>query len=273
MAEQYYIYAITAPDIRLAESISGFGGPLHIVPHGELGAVVSRVRASDAGGFIPASTAENLMRHETVVEAVWAVGPALPVRFGTVLPDSEAVTRILAAQYETLRNDLRRIGDKIELGVTVLWRPAADIQSGEPTLRPDAERRSGTDTAAAGDRPGLAYLRTRQTEYRQAESVRKRAQTLARELDDVLRPHALECHRSLCPSERLALRDLYLMERGQIGEFERAFDEVRQRHQEVRFLLSGPWPPYSFVTPPARRDTEIQGRERADGSEWIGSNG
>src|SRR5690348_14130162 len=99
MVEHYYIYAISAPDIRLPESVSGFGGPLHILPCGELGAVVSRVHASDADGVTPASTAENLMRHEAVVEAVWAGGPALPVRFGTVLPNSDAVTHALAAQY------------------------------------------------------------------------------------------------------------------------------------------------------------------------------
>ena len=256
MVERYYTYAITEPDIHLPEGVSGFGGPLHILRCGELGAVVSRVDASGADGITPASTAENLMRHETVVEAVSAAGPALPVRFGTVLPNSEAVMNVLAAQYETLRNDLRRLGDKIELGVTVLWHPAAEIHSGEPALSSDEGRRHDTDTAAVDDRPGLAYLRTRQTEYRQAESVQKRAQTLACELDAVLRPHALECHRSLCPSEHLALRDLYLIERERIGAFEGAFDEVRQRHQEVRFLLSGPWPPYSFVTPPARRDRE-----------------
>lgn len=257
MVEHYYTYAITDPDIRLPVSVSGFGGPLHIVQCGELGAVVSCVHLTGADGAAPVATAENLMRHEAVVEAVCAVGPALPVRFGTVLPNSEAVMNVLAAQYEMLRNDLRRIGNKIELGVTVLWHPVAGIHSGKPARSSDASRRHDTDTAAVGDRPGLSYLRARQTEYRQAESVQRRAQTLARELDAALRPHTLECHRSLCPSEGLALRDLYLMERERIGAFEGAFDEVRQRHQEVRFLLSGPWPPYSFVTPPARRDREV----------------
>lgn len=268
MGERYYIYAIAASDSRLPENVSGFGDRPRILPYGELGAVVSRIGTAVAGGTMPPATAENLLRHEAVVEAVCAGGEALPVRFGTELADEEAVMGALATQYATLQNDLRRIGGKLELGVTALWRPAT-VHSDAPTPSPDVGERSGPDTAPADGRPGLAYLRARQAEHRRAESLRERAHILARELDVALRPLALECHRSLCPSEHLALRDVYLIERERIGAFEGAFDEVRKQQQEVRLLLSGPWPPYSFVTPPARHDTDVQGRQRADRSEQV----
>ncbi len=260
MGERYYIYAIAASDSRLPENVSGFGDQPRILPYGELCAVVSRLRTADADGIVPAATAENLLRHETAVEAVCASGEALPVRFGTVLADEEAVTGALATQYATLRNDLRRVGGKFEMGVTALWRPAT-AHSDAPALGPDA--------APADGRPGLAYLRARQAEHRRTESLREQARILARAVDAALRPLALECHRGLCPSERLALRDVYLLERERIGAFEGAFDEVRKQHQEVRLLLSGPWPPYSFVTPPARDDSDVQGRQQADRSEPV----
>ena len=257
MGERYYVYAIAAPDIRLPETVSGFGGPLHVIRYGELGAVASCVHATAVGDITRAASADDLLRHEAVVEAVRACGPALPVRFGAVLPGADDVSRALAAQHDTLVEDLRRIGDKIELGVTALWYPSGG-HDGAPSPGPDAGRRGDADMADSADRPGLTYLRTRQTEYRQAESARERARALARELDAVLRPHALACHRSVCPSARLALRDVYLLEREQVDAFERAFAEVRQRHHhEVRCMLSGPWPPYSFVTPPARAGTEV----------------
>lgn len=258
MGKRYYVYAITASEMRLPEGVSGFGGPLHILPCGELGAVVSHIQAAAADGSAVDASAENLLRHEAVVEAVRDGGPALPVRFGTVLPDGGAVTQALATHYDTLRDDLRRIGDKIELGVTVLWHPAGGYAA-VPTPEPDTDTRSGADAVVAEEarRPGLAYLRSRQIEFRQMESARGRAQTLARELDAALRPYALTCHQSVCPSERLALRNLYLLERERMDAFERALAEVRQRHQAVRFLLSGPWPPYSFVTPSAPDKTDV----------------
>ena len=38
--------------------------------------------------------------------------------------------------------------------------------------------------------------------------------------------------------------------------------EIRRAHPDLRFLLSGPWPPYSFVTPP-------EGGERSDISRGL----
>lgn len=266
---QYYVYAIAAPDMRLPESVSGFGAPLHLLRHGELGAVVSRIDAAEVNSITSAANAENLVRHETVVEAVHRQSPALPVRFGTVLPDGEAVARALAAHHEALREDLRQIGDKIELGVTVLWRLTAE-RSSAPSSALHAGGRRSQDEAAAPARPGLEYLRARQSEYRQVESARERAQALARELDTAVHPYVLAGHRSASPSERLALRAVYLLERERAGAVESACAAVRQRHQEVQVLVSGPWPPYSFVTPVAREDIrDPHGRTQPEQTERI----
>lgn len=263
---RYYVYAIAAPDMRLPESVSGFGTSLHLLRYGELAAVVSRIAAAEVDSITSAANAENLVCHETVVEAVRRQGPALPVRFGTVLPHGEAVSRALAAHYVALRDDLLRVGDKIELGVSVLWQQADELSR---AARSDVgvARQSNADTGGGAGHPGLAYLRARQTEYRRAESLRERAQVIARDLDVAIRPHALGCHRSICSSERLAVRDVYLLERGHVEAFENAVAEVRQRHQEVRFLVSGPWSPYNFVTPPARQNmVALQGGEQAAGT-------
>jgi len=51
------------------------------------------------------------------------------------------------------------------------------------------------------------------------------------------------------PTSHLALRAAYLLEPSRVGAFRGAFEEVRQARPYLRLLLSGPWPPYSFVTP------------------------
>jgi hypothetical protein len=255
MSERCYVYAITASDAHLPEGVSSFGGPLCILPYGELGAVVSCIGTADVDGIEPAPTAENLLRHERVVEAVCA-GRALPVRFGTILPTPEAVAQAVAAQYHTLLADLDRIGDKIEMGIAALWQEKVPFPLGEHN--PETSGRSSPDMASADRHRGLAYLHSRQAEYRQTEAAREKAHTLARDLDAELRPFVLDCRRSLCPSARLALRDRYLVEHKRASAFQKAFDEVRQRHSEVQLLLSGPWPPYSFVAPPARHNPERQ---------------
>lgn len=250
MAERCYVYAIVPGTARLPGGLVGFGGPLLAVTCHHLAAVVSKMGAAagtEDGVTLPPSR-ENLLRHEAVVEAVCAGSAALPVRFGTVLADSDAVLRALSKHYDVLQADLARLGDKIEFGVTALWREARQSELAPPS-EGERRRRAVLKAAGSGAR-GTAYLTARLAEHHQAEALRKRAQALAEELDAGLRPHVIECRRSLCPSERLALRDVYLVEREQRGAFVEAFDELRGRHPEQHLLMSGPWPPYSFVTPP-----------------------
>jgi len=274
-AQRLYVYAIGAADIAAPAQVVGFGGPLFVVRRHGLGAVVSRVRPSARpdqrrasgisettdealDGAAPTASGENLLRHEAIVEAICAGAAALPVRFGVILPDGAAVERALERQRDTLRADLLRIGDKVEMGVIALWNPVA-TQEAEVS----AEETSAADQRAE-PRPGLAYLRARQAQYQRSATMRARAERLGDALDAELRPRPLQTQRALCPSPRLALRAVHLLERAQVDAFGEAFDAARRRHAaEARLLLSGPWPPYSFVTAqrsitPAHASAHIQ---------------
>jgi len=275
-AQRLYVYAIGAADIAAPAQVVGFGGPLFVVRRHGLGAVVSRVRPSARpdqrrasgisettdealDGAAPTASGENLLRHEAIVEAICAGAAALPVRFGVILPDGAAVERALERQRDTLRADLLRIGDKVEMGVIALWNPAATQEEAAVS----AEETSAADQRAE-PRPGLAYLRARQAQYQRSATMRARAERLGDALDAELRPRPLQTQRALCPSPRLALRAVHLLERAQVGAFGEAFDAARRRHAaEARLLLSGPWPPYSFVTAqrsitPAHASAHIQ---------------
>ena len=258
MTERYYVYAITGAPFQLPEGLSGFGGGrLFVLPYADLGAVVSLTR--DAGGeeVAPTPSSENLLLHERVVEAIHAAGNALPVRFGATLPDADAVKSALAQRYAVLQADVDQIGDKVEVGISALWRTLnrdADA-SGDSQAAEDHRLDSDGDDSTER-RPGLAYLRARQREYRQAESARRRALALAQQLDAELGPHAIQRVRSICPTARLALRESYLLRRDQVSAFKAAFEVAQHDHKEVWFLLSGPWPPYSFVTPPTQPNSD-----------------
>ncbi|HEX8997122.1 MAG TPA: GvpL/GvpF family gas vesicle protein [Ktedonobacterales bacterium] len=249
MAERYYVYAITGSDIRLPEHISGFGGELFVLTDGDLGAVVSRVSAADTPREGASPTMEDLVLHERLVEAIHGAGRALPVRFGAVLADAGAVTSALRRHATALRNDLERIGARIEVGLNVLWGPTGGAASAAERSAPADDDPASAEAEGAALRPGVAFMRARQREHQRVDSARARAQALADELDAALGPCAVARTRGVCPSEGLAIRDQYLLERDQANAFRAAFDEVRRRHGELRFLMSGPWPPYSFVTP------------------------
>lgn len=257
MTDRCYVYAIVPQGAPIPPRLGGFGGPLTTVPCRALAAAISVVGAAEVR---PAP--ENLLRHEAIVEALRRHGPALPVRFGTVLPSLDAVVRALAERYALLVADMDRLTDKIEFDVAVLWDPTHAVAA----QRLDAE---APDLAAVALGPGTRYLRARLAAQRREDVLRSRAVALARALDAELLGAALESRHHVLPTPRLALTAAYLLPRARAGAFREAFASARRAHAGEHLLLSGPWPPYSFVTaateacPPPPR-TGANGGQAAD---------
>ena len=176
------------------------------------------------------------------MEALCLASPALPVRFGTILADAGAVERAMAERYDVLTADLSRLGDKVELGLTVLW-DTAGMASGE---RPTPNEDPLELVTSVG--PGARYLMARLAEHRREESLRSRARALSRDLDRTLLCHAIESRAAVAPTSGIALRATYLLESSKVVVFREALDGCRGGCPTLRFLLNGPWPPYSFVS-------------------------
>ena len=245
MPSACYVYAILAREPPLSSGLRGFGGAaVSTVPWRALAAATSPLQ-SDA----PRPTPENVWRHEAIVESLRQQGPALPVRFGTVLADAAAVADALAARYDVLAADLARLGDKVEFSLSVLWDPPRTLEE-DQALRREAQG------------PGARYLQARLAAHRREAAGREKARALARALDRELSVHALERRCTLLPTPRMAVRAAYLLEPGRVPAFQDAFAQLRRAHPDLRLLVSGPWPPYSFVTPPEGDERPALGRRR-----------
>ena len=251
MASACYVYAILARETPLPAGLRGFNGAaVSTVPYRALAAAISPLQ-----GEALRPTEENLWLHETIVEALRQQGPALPVRFGTVLADASAVADALAERYDVLAADLARLGDKVEFGLNVLWDPP--ITSGE-------EQALGSGAAVEAQGRGARYLRARLAAHRREAAMRERAGALARELDRELSVHARERRCTLLPTPRLLVRTAYLLEPERVPAFQDAFAQLRRAHPALRLLLTGPWPPYSFVTPPEGGERSASSRQRRE---------
>jgi hypothetical protein len=248
MASACYVYAILARETPLPAGLRGIAGaPVALVPYRALAAATSPLEHGS-----PHPTPQNVWRHEAVVEVLRSQGPALPVRFGTVLADAAAVAHALAARYDVLAADLARLGDKVEFSLSVLWDPPSTPREDQaPSMKAQS--------------PGSRYLHARLAAYRREAAVRERARALARELDRELSVHALESRCTVLPTPRLVVRAAYLLEPGRVPAFQDTFAQLRQAHPDLRLLLSGPWPPYRFVTPPEGGERSALSRRQHEG--------
>ena len=235
MSSGCYVYAIVRRSTPLpsAETRPG-AAELSMVPWRGLAAVTGWKEGDSAP-----LTWEAMLRHEAVVEWVRQQGPALPVRFGTVFRDATSLASALAEQYETLATDLDRLGDKVELSLTALWAAPPSGSGSAPSPRDDAAR--------AGRTAGARYLLARAAKLRRDETLTERARVVAERVDHVLGGRALERRVSLVPTPRVAVRTAYLLDPAGVGAFREAFDTMCRDRRDVHLLLTGPWPPYSFV--------------------------
>lgn len=103
-----YVYGIVPSATPLAAGTFGVRGsrgrePVYLVPYGDVAALVS--------GTGPALTQpENLVAHKRLLDELAATVPILPLRFGTVLADRDAVTDLLLVPgHDTFRAALARL--------------------------------------------------------------------------------------------------------------------------------------------------------------------
>ncbi len=240
MVNGYYIYAIVPRTNPVLDDGRGIGGAALIgIRGGELMAVCSKI---DLPELQP--TPQNLSCHEQVVERQCQAGSALPVRFGTVLTNAAKVEQALLSGAKKLEGDLHHLGGKIEMGITALWPAIGQNDDGPPSDASDPE---------AGQGPGARYFQRKRHLYQNQEVLRQRAATLLQQFDQIVQDCALEKRSWLLPVPGIALRAAYLLAPSQNTLFHELVNSVHAINPDIRWLLSGPWPPYSFVSHEQRK--------------------
>src|SRR5262245_7991989 len=107
-----YVYAITEAEASPAPLEGLRGHATHGIDDLPLRAIVSELGEANAE-----FTEDDMWGHEAVVEAVMEMGPVLPMRFGTALPDERSVRSLLAERRDDLIAGLERVRGAVELGV------------------------------------------------------------------------------------------------------------------------------------------------------------
>jgi hypothetical protein len=226
---KYYIYGVTAANVPLPKATGLNGLLLNSIRYKNLQAAVSDL------DFELKAAEQHVLQHEAAIEALMLQSTVLPFRFGTVFSSEQTVQEMLS-HYETdFHDNLNRLHGKAEFGVKVI-RPA-DAAAKKDTPQLDAD--SGTS--------GKAYLMKKFEAYQAQKTLEASAADVIAAIDAAFSPIAAEKQLEQLKTETLILNAAYLIEQGQRSEFAKACEVVRTAHPELKYLFSGPWPPYSFI--------------------------
>src|SRR5712691_828021 len=160
--EGIYVYCIIeSPEPRTFGKIGigGRGDDVYTVHFKELAAVVSRTPL-----MVYDPTRENALTHEHVNEVVMIDNgfTPVPMSFGTLFKTEDDIVEFLKDTYEALRDVLRKMKDKLELGLKVNWDRESVLgeieQENEELRRLKAEIESNQQTSTYFARMQLGRL-------------------------------------------------------------------------------------------------------------------
>jgi hypothetical protein len=206
--------------------------------------VVSRIAPTDLAPDLP-----RVQAYERVISSYHRQGTVVPIRYGCVVEQESQVIKLLdehGSHYEVLLQELEGC---VEMGLRVLLPsgPWAAVTPGGPEGSKEVVGPHPPDPALRPERLGLAYLTARKAHYthqdRWTGEYRQVADRCLAHFAGLFIKSKLEG-----PSARLPLLSLFfLVPRPTVKSFRQAFRHLTAI-EPARLLLSGPWPPYNFVT-------------------------
>jgi|GEM_PF-326586 len=206
--EGKYVYGIV-PFVDGGISFGNVGiennGNVYAINYKDVAAVVSDASVKD---YI---LAEDYIRtHEDVVRTVLKDYSVVPAAFGQVFKNQKILRAVMRNAYKKLRECLKLVDDRVELGVKVIL-PKRVVESLDEQKK-EGFRKNGEEIFALLNR-------------RAENSVKGRLF-----------------------SDRLALNASFLVDKENIEEFSEEVGRLSEEYGDLKIKYSGPWPPYSFVT-------------------------
>jgi len=218
--------------------------PVRILTEGELAAVVSDAPE----GLRPKR--KDLLAHQNVLSEAGAAGCVLPMRFGSVAPDDQAVTGVLAERAEHYRERLQALDGRVEYNIKANHVEEAvlhHVMAENAEIRALAEANRKAGGGSYEDKLRLGEMVAAEVKAKEAQD----ASALQRALEA-----AAEAVNPGPESTGWLANVSFLVDRGAAERFLAAVEQAREDLPQLEIRVNGPLPPYSFVDPgPAEHAT------------------
>ena len=226
-----YAYCLASGVDTLPEPVQGISAaPVRLLKLEDLGVLVSDLDAE----AVPV-TRENALAHAAVVRSVLDKTTPLPFRFGTLV-DEQQLRNYISARKRAIDTKLKLVSDCVEMSVKIIWDVSGDRQR-EPLERyQDKERGIGAMFLAEKRREILG-------DERRAAQAAELSEWLHESLSGLVRDELV----TVRPAEKLVMSAAFLVERLKFEQYRERVAGLRAGRPDLHFLLSGPWPPYTFA--------------------------
>jgi hypothetical protein len=249
-----YLYGIINSSDQIKESIYGLeGSGVYNIPLCDIGAVVSEISQPIRG-----VTKGAVLEHEAVVEKLMENFTILPVRFQTIIDGRDNLLSMMQSYYKDFKDNLERLHNKLEFGIKVIW-PADKVKENIiKALKKGGQRMPESDSSVS-----KRFIKEKFEKYEIDKEFEAKADRFIKVMDIFFSKFAAEKKLGKLKTENLLLDAVYLVEKDRQNDFREAFEHIKNAHTGLKYLFSGPWPPYNFVVL-SKKSGLLRDSEQAD---------
>jgi hypothetical protein len=242
------IYAIISNKLdaaklnELLSAIKGItGADLFAVSVNEISAVVSETERADmstdkANAIAFAGVIENLVQHFTL----------LPMRFGSIMESIGSILNMLEKNYPEFLNNLQKVENKSEFGLKIF----CDTEKLKAGLLAKSEEISETLKVSVTENKDSVfreYINRKLKAHRLEEMLLSYVDSIIAEFTGFLvQLNAVKKIKKMTTSTTI-IDAVFLLGKDKKAELVQAIEALQSKYTGLNFILTGPWPPYSFV--------------------------
>jgi hypothetical protein len=188
------------------------------------------------------STRENVLTHERVNETVMREHTVIPMSFGTIFKTHEDIVELLRSAYDAFSDVLRKMEDKLEFGLKVLWDRDEIVR-----LIEHEDEDIHKLKAEISSQKGSTYFARMQYGRMIDDALQQRSERYVTEFLQRLRDVSVASRVNRAIGDKMIMNAAFLVQREHEDAFDRRIKEIASGFDKLTFKYTGPWPPYNFV--------------------------
>ena len=198
----------------------------------------------------------NIAAHQSVLHTLMEDTTVLPMRFGVIARNAEAVRKLLAVNRKSIKEHIERLSGRVEMGLRVSWDTANIYEyfvATHPVLREARDEvYRESDHVRRDDKVELGRLYESLRAADRKQCTEKVKEILVNYCEDIIE--------NPVKRDKDIMNLACLVERSQMDEFTQGiFQASKFFDNAYLFDYTGPWAPHNFVTldlhaPAAKKD-------------------
>lgn len=223
-------------------TVKGISGTdLYAVVFNEISMIVGDIKKTDL-----ITDNSNAIEYAGVIETLAKQFTLLPVRFGSLMESTNAIIKILEKNYKEITQNLQRVENKYEFGLKIFCdseklktdlKAKSEANIHEPT-NPDPEIKISVFKD---------YVNRKLKEHRLEELLLTFINSVIAEITGHLtRLNTVSKFKKMTTSSMI-IDAVFLLEKDKKEDLIQTVEDLQKQYTKLNFVLTGPWPPYSFV--------------------------